>query len=346
MKDNSDIDFAVYGDPEFTIKELVDKNDYHNIKGIIYRKDNRIIKNKPRELIDINQLPIPARHLLNLNLYKRFPHENKHSKVLDLNVSLGCPYLCTYCINKLIHGRTYRVRNVNLVIEEIKSLFDEYKIKELHFMDPVLTMDKLWVKNLCNELKKLNLEWSCQTRVDLVDEDILKIMKDAGCFSILYGVESLDQNILNNIKKNLYVKDIDNAVRLTKKIGIETRLSFMVGLPGETPEIIKNVVDYIIKLDPDFVQFHSVVAFPGTELYNLRDKWGVVKQLKAKKYDLSGNLFIPLGYKNADEIRKMQRYAYRKFYLRFGYILKVIMNPSKLWRYVRGLGIFIRLLRE
>ena len=208
---------------------------------------------------------------------------------------------------------------------------------------------KKWTIELCNLLIKENLKliWTCQTRADKVDLDLLKLMKKAGCRSILYGVESLDQEALDKIKKDIKESNIEKALILTKKQGIETRCSLMIGLPGETKESVFKTIDLLIKLNPSFIQIHTTLAFPGTELSENIEKYGsVLKDTTMKKFDLSGHPFIPKAYKDEKEILDLQKKAYKKFYLRPRYIFGKIFNIKQLSRSLRGIKIFFKIFRR
>lgn len=135
------------------------------------------------------------------------------------------------------------------------------------------------------------------------------------------------------------------AVKLTKAAGIETRMSMMPGLPGETPEIAEKTVDDLIKLEPDFVQFHSTIAFPFTALDKEGKKWGEVSSIDDKSFDISGHPFLPKGYKNKDELKRVVSRAYRRFYLRPGYIIRKISRPMEWRRYLRGLLVLCNILK-
>ncbi len=346
MKDNKNIDFSIYGDPEYTLLELADKNDFKNINGIIYREGEKMIKNKPRELIkDLDVLPFPSRHLLKLNAYKRLPHELIKEPNFDMLVSRGCPYNCIFCLLKIVGGKMRRTRSPNKVIEEMKIL-KKQGAKQIHFQDLTFTLDREWTIELCNLLikEKLGLIWTCQTRVDKVDSDLLKLMKKAGCRSILYGVESLDQEALDKIKKDVRESDVKKAIILTKKQGIETRCSLMIGLPGETKKSVFETIDLLIKLNPSFIQIHTTMAFPGTELYENSSEYGkIIEDKTIKKFDLSGHSFIPKAYKNEEELLEMQKKAYKRFYFRPRYILGKMFNVKQFSRNLRGIKIFSKM---
>lgn len=349
MKNEKKIKFSTYGDPEYTLIEIVSNKKIENIRGLVYRSGKRIIKTKPREYLNLDELPIPDRTLLNPDSYVRFPHENKSVKSMDIVASRGCPFRCSYCLVKQLYGKKYRLRSPDNIIKEIVYLKKKYGINEFSFMDSTFTLNEKWIENLTDLIKPLNIEWQCQTRVDLVNPKILEKMKSSGCFSILYGVESLNPTLLRNIKKDIKTEQIRRAVNMTKEAGIESRLSIMFGLPGETPDIAKEMTSEIIDIDPEFVQFHSLVVFPGTDIVDDIGKknWGKMgDNVELNKYDIVGKPFIPTGYANRKEIDNIRKDAYKRFYFRPNYIGKLLARPKTLFRYLRAFRIFIKLMRE
>lgn len=353
MENNPLIDFSIYGDPEFALIEVVnniEKNkSLKNIKGLIYREKKKIIQNKPRELIkNIDELPFPDRNLLDLGSYKRLPHELIKEPNFDMIVSRGCPYNCSFCLMKIVGGKIRRQRSPERTIEEMK-LLKEKGAKQIHFQDLTFTMDKSWTKRFCTLLikEKLKLIWTCQTRTDRVDFKLLKLMRRAGCRSILYGVESFNQNSLNQINKKINKEDVAKIIKLTKKLKIEARCSMMIGLPGETKASVLQTIHFLNKLNPAFVQFHTTMAFPGTELYENANKYGrIVKNKIAKKFDISGMPFVPNSYKDEEDVLETQKKAYRIFYFRLGYIISKIFNIKQFSRNLRGIKIFLKLLKR
>lgn len=346
MKNNQSIDAAVYGDPEETISEFTRGDKEESIKGLIFRKGKEILVNEPRPPIDINRLPMADRNLLKMEYYKKLPHTAVKEPCIDVLTSRGCPYNCTFCFLNVVGGRNYRLRSPEKIIEEIKLVKEKYRAKQINFGSLNFTVDKEWVRSLSQSLinENLGIVWSCQTRTDLIDKGTLEIMKEAGCVSILYGIESFSQGLLDNINKKMDVSSNYSAVRLTKDVGIEVRLSMMLGLPGETPKIAEETVNELIKLEPDFVQFHSTTAFPFTELYQRKDEWGEIFKVKDRSFDISGHPFLPQGYRDKDELKKIISTAYRRFYLRPRFIYKKISNLKDWKRYLRGVLVLLNLL--
>ncbi len=324
-------DVVLVGEGEITIRDIM-RNPAK------YRK-RRVVIGKRVE--DLDSIPFPAWDLLPLHLYKSLPNNYKRSRhVLNMITSRGCPFRCTYCCKDL-YGSMYRMRSVENVIEELKYLKKEHGIREVAFWDDLFTMRREWMIEFCDRLleEKLDVAWSCETRVNYVDYEMLRKMKDAGCWNIFYGIEAGDQQLLNNIRKGTTLSMIRKAVRMTKKAGIEIRGSFMIALPGETPKLARKTIEFAIELDPDYAQFSITTPFPGTELYEKAEEWGTLSK-DFNEYNEWNPVFVPKGYRNADEVRRVHREAFRRFYLRPKYIMKRIMkirSPNDIMKNVLGL---------
>lgn len=335
---NKSVDFVVMGEGELTIVELADalarQKNLRGIKGIGFKTEAaEIIINPRRELIeDLDSLPLPARHLVPILEYRPAPHHYLELPMTTMMVSRGCPFGCLFCASRNVWGRKYRVRSVNSVIKEIKFLIARYKIKNINFWDDLWGLDRAWTEEFCRRLieEKIKISWSCERRIDTVDLEILKLMKRAGCYSIFYGVESLDQDCLDAINKGIKVEQAENVIGLTKQSGIEARANFILGLPHETPQKVKAMVKRIIKLNPDYVKFNVLTPYPGTLLYEKvkSGEWGVFQE----DYNRSTGYFatfLPHGYKSFAELESIRRYAFSKFYFRARYIFDKILKIRK-----------------
>lgn len=339
IKDKN-VDFIVHGEGERTFIDLLDalikKDSFKNIKGLVWKNKGKIIKNEPQDLIkDINKLPFPARHL--------FPMEKYHSsanlrgkKTLNIMTSRGCPFRCTYCSGHRTFGKTHRFNSTEKVIEEINSLIDDYNGDSIQFYDETFTANRKRVIELCdalienNKKRKKKIEWSCFTRVNLVDEKLLKKMKEAGCYLIFYGFESGVQRLLDLIKKDITLEQQKKAVELTHKVGIGVWGSFMLALPTETIEESWKTINWAITLDIDYVQFPITTPFPGTELYQICKKNGKILTEDWNHFsEWEEVVYVPKG-RSVKEIKQTVKQAYRNFYLRPRFILKKTWNLRKL----------------
>ena len=323
---------------------LNDPKILENIKGIIYKKNGKVFKNKPKENIkDLDELPLPARDLFPMERYIPLPNQYKKLPLTNMVVIRGCPYFCTFCDQA---GTGARRRSPQKVIEEIKDCVEKYGIKEISFWDDTMSYHKKWMKEFLNLLinENLDLVWSCYAAVNTVDKEILKLMRQAGCWNIFYGYETAIEELAENIQTNRKNKNFERmkqVAKWTKEVGIEVRGSFLIGLPGETPELAKKTVQNAIELDPDYAQFTLVCPYPGTKLAKEIEagKWGRFITRDLEEYQCWNVTWLPEGYKNPKELKDMERYAFRKFYLRPGYIAKRILKIRTLEdinRYVKG----------
>jgi radical SAM superfamily enzyme YgiQ (UPF0313 family) len=353
-------DIVAYGlDGEFILHEIVQKfseknfnrnqfmTDFtmlENIKGIIYKKNNITTRNSPREKIEnLDKLPLPARDLFPMEKYIPLPNQYKKLPLTNMVVIRGCPYFCTFCDQASTGARR---RSPQKVIEEIKECVEKFGIKEISFWDDTMSYHKKWMKEFLDLLigEKLDLCWSCYAAVNTVDQELLKLMRKAGCWNIFYGYETANDDLAKNIQTNRKNRDFEKMKQVaqwTKGVGIEVRGSFLIGLPGETPELAKKTVQNAIDLDPDYAQFTLVCPYPGTKLAKEIEegKWGKFVSRDLEEYQCWNVTWLPFGYNSIKELKNMERYAFRKFYLRPSYIFKRIMKIRSfedIKRYFRG----------
>lgn len=351
MEENPEIDVGVIGDGEDTIVELLKefekkKPDLSAVKGIIYRQSDCSIVRTSQRLMreNLDEYPMPTRHLLPMDKYTPTVTYYKRLPSYIMITSRGCPYRCTYCCR--IAGRRYRTHTIKRVLEEMDELINKYKAKEIIFRDDTFTLNKEFVITLCKEIMRRNyhkkIEWTCMTRVNLVNYELLKLMKKAGCWSIHYGVESGNQRLLDLIKKDITLDDVRKAFYWTRKAGIETKAFFMLGLPTETKKETLKTIRFAKEIDPDWAQFTITTPYPGTELYEIAKKNGFMKSFKWEHYQswagFTDNelVYVPEGWTSA-KLKAMQPYALRQFYLRPKIILRILWN-------MRSLSVFIRSL--
>jgi len=330
------VDVAVVGEGEYTLLELVKNNKPDNVKGVVFKNGQDIITNERREpVMNLDDLPFPARHLLPMDLYESGVSLSKRKPQATMITSRGCPYNCSFC-SKTVFGRTYRVRSPKNVVEEIEYLIDEYKVKEISFWDDIWGLDRSWAVNVCNLLieKKLDLTWSCESRVNLVDLEKLRLMKKAGCWNIFFGIETGNQDLLDLINKGTTLEQARNAVKWAKKAGIEVRANFMLALPGETPEKAMKTIKFAKELNADFVKFNITTPYPDTKLYEQAKEYGTLEQ-SLDKFTNYFPVFVPKGYKSKEEILEMRKRAFREYYFRVGYILRRFLK-------IRSFGEFVR----
>lgn len=336
---NGVFDYGVYGEGELTYLEFVktiEKNgsNFNFIPGLVYRKNNKIMINKPRSYIrELDNLPTPAWHLYpSLDKYHPVPASYKKLPVGLAISSRGCPYNCIFC-DRRVFGTSFRAHSAKYVVDHIEEMINRFGAKEIRFMDDTFTMNKKRVYEICEEIskRKIKILWTCLTRVDRVDENILKTMKKAGCWQIIYGIESGSQRMLDIMKKSITLKQIKDAVHFAKKAKMNIRATFVFGLPGETLDSIKQTVDFAIKLKLDVVTFFTVVLYPGNELFQIANKQGKVLHTNYDEYTsiIDSNItklhYVPESL-TEKELKNAIVGAYRRYYFRFYYILREILT--------------------
>lgn len=319
---NKNVDFVVIDEAEETIKELVNDKEPKDILGLVYKKNGKIVHNQMRPLIkNLDDIPAPAYHLLPMDKYYPALGNYKRLPAMSIFATRGCPGRCTFC-HRAFRG-IVRPRSARNIIDEIKLLQKNYGIKEISFYDDTFTLFKKVVKEFCDIVikEKIDITWSCFTRVDHVDEDLLRIMKRAGCHLILFGVESADEKILETVKKRISLDQVRGVVKAARKVGVETRCSFMLGNPGETEETIKKTIKFANELDPDEVQYNITTVYPGTEMFEWADKHGYIITKDWSKYNMS-DVVMKLPTISPEKLKEYYKLAHRSFYLR----PKVIMR--------------------
>ncbi|MCK4670876.1 MAG: B12-binding domain-containing radical SAM protein [Nanoarchaeota archaeon] len=279
MENFSWIDIIVKHEGEETILELARKirnnQSLEDVKGIVFRSGKEVIENSNRELIpNLDTLPFAAHHLIApLKKYHDVKYKNgahKFRLTAKMMAIRGCPFNCIYCSTNLMWLRKRRSRSVNHVIAEIKYLIETQGIQLVAFVDDIFTTNKKWVEEFCNEMKKVGIFWSCSSRVDTVDENLLQRMKESGCISIYYGVESGSPSSLKYMRKGgeKYPILTLDVVKKTLDLGIKVMASFMVGFPDETVEDLEKtykIGEQLQEMGAN-VQGHMVAVYPGTDL--------------------------------------------------------------------------------
>lgn len=327
------VDCVVRGEPEYTVRDLARRaaegRGFAGIEGITWRaSDGQIVHEAEREKIrELDQLPLPARHLLDNQAY-RFP--GLDGPVTTVKSSRGCPLDCSFCGYTLAQGLRFRFRSPENVLAELVDLHRTYGLRHVVFRDPIFTTRKDRVKAICEGIRRerLDLEWQAETAVKVLDRPLLEAMAEAGCRHISLGVESGNAEIQ---KKHCGAKLLDHeqAVRVfrdCRELGIETRAFCMVGFPEETPAMVEETFGLVERCDPDQVQFCAVTAYPGTPLYKLLQgerefDYAAMTGFQA----LEGN-----EHMSAAEIEAKIREGYRRFYGRPSRLARELAHPLRL----------------
>lgn len=316
------VDYGIIGEGEYPMLELVraieSRQPTQNIKGLVYKEDGKVRINEAYIVPDLDTIPFPARHLLPMGKYSSIIGLHPVTTMISTR---GCPYHCGFCF-KGPSDKKYRIRNAQNVVDEMELVVKEYGVREIMFYDDVLTLKRDLIINICNEIlkRRLKIKWESPVRVDNVDFELLRLMREAGCMRLRYGVESGDPDILKLMKKGITLSMVRDAFKWTKKAGIETFAYFMIAYIHETPQTIKKTISLAKNLNPDLVMFTVTTPYPETHLYDLAKREGFINGNYWKEFTLGLRddrlpYFIP-------DAEKWVRKAYRSFYFRPNYIVK------------------------
>jgi anaerobic magnesium-protoporphyrin IX monomethyl ester cyclase len=319
------IDFVVIGEAEYTMLELVEAleqgstKNFKKIRGIGYIKNGKTVVTPQRPVIqDLDSLPFPARHLLPMDTYfaavKEFPLRGEIRKPWTMIItSRGCPHKCIFCSIHVVMGRKWRGRSPENVVDEIEQVVQTYRIKQIDFADENMTVDKKRMETICDLIVKkgLDIEWYTPNgvRADGLDENLLRKMKAAGCKKIRVAPESGVQRVVDQIiKKNLDLKKVENAVLLSKKVGIKVGCFFIMGFIGETKDNIEATIKYACKLrrlGADSFYFSYAAPLYGTELYEQAKRGGFLRDCFSDEALASVDPLIETPEFTAEELREL-----------------------------------------
>jgi len=339
-----EIDFIVKGEGECTIRELMKaiemNNGFASIQGIVYRDTNLTIhENQDRPLIqNLDTLPYPARQLLPLEEYKKMGlytfggYYKKDLYICSIISNRGCMGKCIFCGDSVIHKGFCRNRSPENVVAEIQHMIKKYKIRITGFLDANFLSSAVHVRRICELIiaKKLKIIWVCSARVDNVSEELLRLMKRAGCIRIAYGIESGSPKILKLMRKNIRISQIRNAIAITKKVGIPVYVYFIYGMPGETLEDARMSRQLLMETKPNFVTNSIATPYPRTKLFDLmRDEWHLTDINLDSFFNTVFNMAVETPY--IKKVFKVQRKILRDFYLSPFFLVDTIKKLTSIY---------------
>ena len=261
---NEYFDYVVRGEGEYTFLDLVDGMMVEDIQGLTYVNKRRGIVNNPdRDVIeDLDSLPFPRRNL--------YLGDTRYMDYGYIMTGRGCPFECTFCASKKVWRGHVRFRSPENVIEEVKQVHDKDGTKLFYFVDDTFTLNKKRTKKICELLVEsdLDISWICDTRLDTIDEELLRLMKESGCVRVKVGVESGSERILKMVKKRITKKQVRETISHIKKEGIDLTIYLMIGFPTETKEEMQETLDFARELDPTYYSLSILAPYPGTEIYD------------------------------------------------------------------------------
>jgi radical SAM superfamily enzyme YgiQ (UPF0313 family) len=327
----SKLDSVIRREPELTSLDLTNSlnnnKDLKNVLGVSYKSDKEIINNPDRPFIEnLDDLPYPARDLLSNQKYTMPLSDKPYTLLIS---SRGCPYDCIFCTARQYYGKKLRLRSPANIVNEIEEIIKKHHIRNITMWSDTFTLNRNFVVEVCEEILRsgLKFNWMTNSRVDKVDPELLRLMRKSGCWIISYGAESGVQKIIDNAKKEIDVNQTKNAFKWSKDAGIETMAHIVLGLPGETKETIQQTVDFVIKLDPDYTQFYCAIPFPGTEFYQMAIENNWITTNEWNSFEINQPI-ISTPFLSAKELRKAKKQAFKSFYLRPSYALKVFRRTK------------------
>ncbi|MCF7907347.1 MAG: B12-binding domain-containing radical SAM protein [Candidatus Omnitrophica bacterium] len=327
------------------LRALAESRDLRTIEGLAYRHKGKLMINPPSDkAIGFDNFPFPARDLLPNDKYVSFLSKRKNFTIMV--TSRGCPYNCYFCA--ISNSQVYEERSAQNVVDEIEECYHKYNIREIDFFDATFFFNKKRFFEISKEMKKRNIkiEWSCRSRVDVVDEDIIKEAKSIGCRQILFGIESADQQVLQGIQKKISIEKVKDSIKLCRKYNILTMGFFMIGNPGETRDSINRSIKFAKDLGLDFVQFCRAIAKPNSGLNEIlksktgKDYWSDYMLGKEKER----RMLTPWVDLSQEEIEYYTVKAYRSFYFRPVHILKITLKVKSFSEFVKYLRVGLRML--
>ena len=325
LQECASLDIVVRNEGEYTLLELAERVEagkgYYNVLGITCRKDGKIARNPDRPFIEnLDELPFPARHFWPIECIQKYGH-----LMFNVLTSRGCSAWCSFCIEVRVHGRKYRVRSSKNVVDELEFLHNTYGAEYFSFVDATFTIDKARTEELCEEIKnrKLKIKWVCGTRVDMVTKELLLKMKEAGCFSVWYGIESGTQPVLDDMRKGITLAQTIRAFKWTKEAGLKPDPNAVLGFPGETKETAWKTIKLMERLSPDYMGVYTIAEpYPGTPLYDFVKEKGWLKVTDFDKYDRETPIF-ETPWLSMRELKKIREQTFQSFYIRPAYILRM-----------------------
>lgn len=362
MEAYPNLDFILRGEPELTLRELIDslegreqdpqivklfsdtdpewqplsasegrkREDLSHIKGLVWRHNGQIALNTDRPFIaNLDDLPLPRHDMLPLDKYRIPSIKGPYSFIVT---SRGCTGGCKFCIKHVSYQYSIRLRSPESIMEEIKMLYD-LGLRYIHMYADLFTVSREQVMGLCRLIIEsgLKIKWTCNSRVDYVDEEMLQTMAKAGCWYISWGLESANVEILRNIRKGTNPEKMIRALTWSKKAGIRNWGYFIIGLPGETEESIQETIALSKKLPLDIALFHIAAPYPGTPFFFevVENNW-FRPGTQWEEVDMDRSTVLDYPGLSAERLEYWQRRAFREWALRPGPILTYLKSANSL----------------
>ena len=333
LRDHSSIDIGVVGEGEATITELCGVlsagKKLNDVPGLVFREKGDIVTTRPRCLAEnIDDLAFPDRDAFPIGIYNRHVIEYKAKPITSIITTRGCPYQCVFC-SKSVFGSKERLRSAGNVIAEMRELIEEKGYREIHIIDDNFTYDLKRTREICNEIiaRRWKVHFSLPNgiRVNNFDDELAALLRKAGFYSLWFGVESGDPEVLKCIKKGIRLDQVRTAVSIAKKHGFFTGMYFVIGLPGSSPRSEKMSLDLARELKPDVMGVSIFTPYPGSEFYNREFRLG----WEHYRHDFAEHRFTGSQF-DADYILKQFDLLSQRFYFRPAYYVDLIRRHGML----------------
>jgi len=363
MRPYPSLDYVLVGEPDLSIRDLLDhlegkidqrsgqvtrifanhdpdykaalngdgSVDMHNIKGLAWREGSDIVVNPPRPFIkSLDELPVPMHELLPLEKYRMPLIKGPFTFIVT---SRGCPAGCTFCIKHVSYQFSTRLRSPELLMEEMWQL-KSLGIHNIHMYADLFTVNRDQVVDLCQRMieEKINVKWTCNSRVDFVDQEMLQLMGKAGCWYISWGIESGNEQILRHAHKGAYPDKAKRALSWAKKAGIKNWGYFIIGLPGETEETIRQTIEFAKVLPLDIALFHVAAPYPGTPFFfEVVEKGWFRKGTQWEQVDMDKGTVLDYPNLPAERLLYWQKKAFREWAFRPGPLMTYLKMLVSDW---------------
>jgi len=374
MRPYPSLDFILVGEPDLTIRDLVDhlegktgdrpteiqhlfeshdasyqpslspegKPLLEGIRGLVWRRGEEIVVNAPRPFFPVlDDLPVPLHHLLPLSKYRMPLIKGPFTFIVT---SRGCPAGCTYCIKHVSYQYSARLRSPEKIVEEMWAL-KNLGINNIHMYADLFTVNRDQVVELCKLMiaEKMNIRWTCNSRVDYVDEEMLQLMAQAGNWLISWGIESGNEQILRHARKGAYPEKAERALKWARAAGIKNWGYFIIGLPGETEETIRQTIDFAKRLPLDIALFHVAAPYPGTPFFFevVENRW-FRQGTRWEQVDMDKGTVLDYPGLPAERLLYWQRRAFREWAFRPGPIftyLKMLLSDRSTFKSAVSVGL-------